>query len=161
MTAVALTGAGPRLAGYRAEHRHLLTGPWLPGEGLAMPLAGWPALAPWHTVEAPEPGAARYGGPGVAVGRVAEVDGVHRRARVEIGVRPGAVEHVPALARLAVSHAFSVLHLHRVTAWVTPALDPPTSALAAAGFTPEVVIPQGIWFDGRPLDRAMWTVVDR
>ncbi|EWM18213.1 hypothetical protein [Kutzneria sp. 744] len=42
-----------RLRGYRSGDADLLSGPWLPGELLGLPVADWPPLAPPTTVAPP------------------------------------------------------------------------------------------------------------
>jgi hypothetical protein len=155
------TPISPRLSGYRSADSSLLTGHLLPGELLGHPLAGRPALAEPHTVT-PADGRSderRYVVRDVAFVRFAEIDWVHRRARVEIGVRSGSADQDVRLVALAVVQGFEVLNLHRLYGWVTPVTQPNTSALVESGFAREAVVPQSIWFDGEPVDRELWGVV--
>ncbi len=148
------------LRGYRHSDRGLLRGPWLPGECLGLPLADWPALAEPTTVPAPAgPGDELCVAPGAAFVRYTELDWVHRRARVEIGVQPGHLDAAELLVKSAVAYGFDGLNLRRLYGWVTPAVEPPTGVLAGAGFAREASVPAGIWLAGRPADREIWGVV--
>jgi hypothetical protein len=150
-----------RLSGYRSADSALLTGHRLPGELLAHPLAGRPALAEPHTV-APADGRSDerlYIVRDAAFLRFAEIDWVHRRARLEIGVRSGAADQDARLVALAVVQGFEVLNLHRLYGWVTPVTGQGTEALSGSGFAREAVVPQAIWLDSEPRDRELWGVV--
>ena len=150
-----------RLRGYRDADAPLLSGPWVAGELLALPAADRPALAEpavvapprGHEVElciAPDGGFARF----------SELDQVARRARLEIGVRPGADDGAARdLLDAALAHGFEVLNLHRLYGWVTPAASAPAGLLAEAGFAREATVPDGAWHDGRTVDRQIWAVV--
>ncbi|EOD67732.1 hypothetical protein [Amycolatopsis vancoresmycina] len=143
------------LRGYRGTDRDLLTGPWLPGELLGLPMPDWPVLA--EPAEVPEPAGhdeelcvtddafVRYTG----------IDWVHRRARLEIGVHSG-LSDVDAILAGAIEHGFTGLNLRRLHGWVTPAARPGTGALTAAGFRREAVVPAAVWFDGAPAAREIW-----
>ncbi|WP_410573319.1 GNAT family N-acetyltransferase [Amycolatopsis sp. cmx-4-61] len=144
-----------KLRGYRGTDRELLTGPWLAGELLGLPIEEWPVLA--EPTQVPPPA-----GPDeelcVADGafvRYTGIDWVHRRARVEIGVHSGLSE-VDALLEAVVAHGFTGLNLRRLHGWVTPAAAPGSGALAAAGFRREAVVPAATWFDGAPAAREIW-----
>ncbi|WP_165984859.1 GNAT family N-acetyltransferase [Streptomyces sp. YIM 98790] len=153
-----------RLRGYRGTDRELLAGPWLPGELLGLPVAGRPPLAEPAAVAEPD---GTEGGrdelcivPDTGFVRWTDIDWVNRRACLEIGLhrRP---DDLPGLLAAAVEHGFHGLNLHRLYGWVTPAAQPPAAALAACGFRREAVAPEGMWFDGRAVDREIWGAVRR
>jgi hypothetical protein len=126
MTApVATAPAGLRLRGYRAADLPLLSGDWLPGELLGLPVPGRPALADPASVPPPSPDRGPAEEllvlPDTAFVRFSEVDWVHRRARLEIGLRPGAAAVAGPLLRAALAHAYRTLNLRRVYGWFTPA----------------------------------------
>lgn len=156
------------LRGYRGTDLPLLTGHWLPGELLGLPVPGRPALAEPASVPAPE-GPDGPGGPddelcvvpGTGFARYAALDWVHRRARLEIGLQPGAADAAEALLKAALDHAFRVLNLRRVHGWVTPAVPLPgglsrDGLLRGAGLRPEADVPEALWCDGRPVARQIW-----
>ncbi|MFG2011504.1 hypothetical protein ACGFNF_20800 [Micromonospora sp. NPDC048868] len=148
------------LRGYRSTDLPLLTGPWLAGELLGMPLEQAPTMVVPAAVEAPKDNTVELCVlPGAAFVRFAELDWVHRRARLEIGVQPGAEDLVPALLKTAVSHGFRVLNLHRLYGWVTPAAAAPVDLLQDAGFIGEATVPAGRWFAGSHVDRQIWGAV--
>lgn len=147
-----------KLRGYRESDADLLTGPWLPGELLGLPLADWPPLAEPTAVPPPAgPDEELCVAPGLGVVRYTELDWVHRRARVEIGLHD--VDGLDELLTTVVAHGFTTLNLSRLYGRVTPAVDPPTHLLAAVGFRREAVLPEHTWLDGRPVDREIWGVV--
>ncbi|HVK23844.1 MAG TPA: GNAT family protein [Actinokineospora sp.] len=149
-----------RLRGYRDSDRDLLAGHWLPGELIGLPLTDRPPLAEPTTVSAPVDDRAELCvADGIGFARFAEVDWVHRRARLEIGLRPDAADAAEQLVGLAVEHGLRVLNLHRVHGWVTPATTPRTDILARAGFQREAVLPDGAWHAGRAVDREIWGMV--
>jgi hypothetical protein len=145
------------LTGFREADRGLLTGMWPPGELLAVALPDPPALARPHTVEDTEP---LYVVRNLAFVRFADLDRVHRRARVEVGLAPGAESHAAEVLVLAVAHGFAGLGLHRLHGWVTRAAGAPTDAVRAAGFVLEATVPRGRWHAGGPVDRETWGCVD-
>jgi hypothetical protein len=152
-----------KLRGFRDADRSPLTGHWLPGELLALPLADRPALAAPLAVPAPGDRADQRlcVADDVAVVRYTELDWINRRARLEIAVQdPGLDEpKVKQLVELAVAHGFGGLNLHRLYGLLTPAGSAPAEPLAAAGFQLEGALPQGIWLYGRPVDRQLWGAV--
>ncbi|WP_320065738.1 hypothetical protein [Micromonospora sp. RTGN7] len=148
------------LRGYRSADLPLLSGPWLAGELLGLPLEQPPAMVAPAAVEAPKDNTVELCVlPGAAFVCFTELDWVHRRARLEIGVQPGAEDVVTALLKTAVSHGFRVLNLHRLYGWVTPAAAVPVALLQDAGFSCEATIPAGRWIAGRPVDRQIWGAV--
>lgn len=153
------------LRGYRAGDLELLSGTWLSGELLGLPLPNWPVLAEPSTVEPPS-GETATGetaelcvAPGTGFVRYRDIDWVHRRARLEIGVRREAAGSVESLLCSALAHGFRTLSLRRVYGWVTPATDPPTRVYEEAGFQREATIPSALWFDGKPVAREIWAAV--
>jgi len=147
-----------RLRGYRRGDAHLLAGPWLPGELLGLPMIDWPMLAEPTTVPAPtDPSQELCIASGLGFVRYTELDWVHRRARVEIGLH--ALHSIDVLLKTVVAHGFLTLNLSRLYGWVTPVLDPPTGLLGDVGFQREATLPESAWLDGRPVDREIWGVV--
>jgi hypothetical protein len=147
-----------RLRGYRGSDADLLAGRWLPGELLGLPLADWPPLAAPTSVPPPaDPGQELCIAPGLGFVRYTELDWVHRRARVEIGLH--SVEGLDVLLKTVVAHGFLTLNLSRLHGWVTPLVDPPIGLLTDVGFKREAVLPEATWLDGRPVDREIWGVV--
>jgi hypothetical protein len=149
------------LSGYRQSDRPLLTGHWLPGELLAAPLDDWPALAAPTVIAPPDKQSdqrlclVR----GLGFIRFIELDWVHRRARVEIGCHQSTVDGLDTMVRLAVSHGFEALNLHRLFGWRTPMAGVPTGPLNRAGLVREGVVPRGSWLAGEQVDREIWGVV--
>ncbi|MEC3998154.1 hypothetical protein VSR01_33565 [Actinacidiphila sp. DG2A-62] len=138
MTAPAVTiPAALRLRGYRAVDLPLLSGDWLPGELLGLPVPGRPALADPASVPPPSPGRGLAEEvlvlPETAFVRFSELDWVHRRARLEIGLRPGAAAVAGPLLRAALAHAHRTLNLRRVYGWFTPGAAHPHDAHDAPG----------------------------
>ena len=140
------------LTGYRQTDHSLLSGHWLPGELLGLSDPDRPFLAEPVSIEQTNAYVIRD----QAVVHFADLDWVHRRARLEIGVRSGDLTDI---VRLAVRHGFTVLNLHRLYGWVTPAVGTPTEPLEVAGFEHETSIPQAIWHAGGPVGRQQWGVI--
>jgi len=153
----------PPLVGYRPGHAPLLAGAWAGGELLCF--ADDEARRAGVRTVAPEPG----GGsdwtprrrlmilPEVGFVRFTEIEGVHRRARLEIGIQgefdAAAAARVLALAR---DSAFGDLNLNRVYGWVRATQAPVLALLPGAGFAPEAAVPAGARVDGRLVDRRLW-----
>jgi hypothetical protein len=159
-------GSPARIAGYRESHGHLLRGHWVPGEllGAAIAAVDRPVLAAPHAVPAAAVNQELCVVPGAGFVRYAELDWIHRRARLEIGLREGAEGRAAAVLAAAVDFGFTNLGLHRLYGWATsvPGLGADAAAtLAAAGFSREASIPEALWFAGRPRTREIWGVVDR
>lgn len=148
------------LRGYRDADRPLLSGHWLPGELLGLPLADRPALAEPVSVAPPTDHRDELCVvAGVGFVRYAELDWVHRRARLEIGItveQPGALE---PLVKSALTHGFRVLNLHRLHGWVTPATRPRTDVLTGVGLRHEATVPAAGWLAGTAVDREVWGAV--
>jgi hypothetical protein len=142
------------LTGYRQADQSLLSGHWLRGELLGLPDPDRSPLAEPATIEAKHVYVVRDR----AAVHFAEIDWVHRRARLEIGLRPG-TRNLAAIVRLAVRHGFTVLNLRRLYGWVTPVAGTPTKPLTAAGFAHETSVPQAIWHAGAPVERHIWGVI--
>jgi hypothetical protein len=150
------------LRGYRAGDLELLSGTWLSGELLGLPLPNWPVLAEPATVGPPSDETSELCvAPGTGFVRYCDVDWVHRRARLEIGVRREAVDSAELLISAAVAYGFRTLSLRRVYGWVTPATHPPPYLCERAGLQREATIPSAVWFDGRPVPREIWAAVRR
>lgn len=152
-------GGMPSLRGYRAADLPLLSGSWLPGELLGLPVPDRPPLSEAATVPPPaseRPGDELYILPGAAFVRFTEVDWVHRRARLETGLTPAAVDRAPGLLAAALEHAHRTLGLRRVHGWWTPGRSGTEETLRAAGLAPEAEIPDALWLDGRPVGRQIW-----
>lgn len=150
------------LRGYRDGDRALLSGDWVAGELLGLPPGQRSRLAETATLDAPQDGTAELcvlDGAGVV--RFGELDWIHRRARLEIGLQASASDRVSALLKEVLTHAFEVLNLHRVYGWVTPAAGADTSVLAGAGFQREAAVPASGWLGGHPVTREIWAVVRR
>lgn len=148
------------LRGYRTSDAALLSGPWLPGELLGLPMADWPALAGPTTVEpAKDHTEELCVVTGQASVHYTGIDWVHRRARLSIGLQPGAHDVLEPVLKAATQHGFVVLNLHRLYGWVTPAATPDTRALASAGFQREATVPGALWLDGRVVTREIWGAV--
>lgn len=151
-----------KLRGYRDDDRALLTGDWLPGELLGRTPAVRPALAERTGISADQDRRAEvYVIDGIGVVRFAELDWVHRRARIETGLLPtsgGGAGTV--LLRALLAHAFDVLNLHRVYGWITPETGADdSSALLAAGFRREAEVPAAGWLAGRLVPRELWAAM--
>lgn len=142
------------ITGFRETDRSLLSGHWLRGELLGLPDPDASPLAEPSVLEAKHVYVIR----GRAAVRFAEVDWVHRRARLEIGVQPGAGDLAEIVA-LAVRHGFTALNLRRLHGWVTPAAGTPAEPLTEAGFVHETSVPQAVWHAGRPVERHLWGVI--
>ncbi|MDS0134224.1 MULTISPECIES: hypothetical protein [unclassified Amycolatopsis] len=147
-----------KLRGYRGTDRGLLSGPWLAGELLGLPIGDWPALAEPTAVPPPTGDDEELCVTDDAFVRYTAIDWVHRRARVEIGVH-SPLSDVDTLLARAVEHGFTGLNLRRLHGWVTPVTRPDTEALTAAGFRREAVVPAATWFDGAPAAREIWGTI--
>jgi hypothetical protein len=148
-----------RLRGYRTADLPLLSGPWLPGELLGLPASDRPPFA--EPAAVPPPASGRRGDelyvlPGAGFVRFTELDWVHRRGRLETGLRPGAAESAAGLLAAALDHAHRTLNLRRVYGWYTPERPGTEELLRGAGLSPEADIPQALWLDGRPVGRQIW-----
>jgi len=148
------------LRGYRSSDSSLLSGPWLDGELAGLPLACWPALADRSTVPPPSgPDEELFIAPGVGFVRYTELDWVHRRARVETGLQPEHTDAAGPLLQAAVTYGLEDLNLHKLHGWVTPATGVAATAPDLAGFRLEASVPDGIWLDGRAVERQIWAVI--
>jgi RimJ/RimL family protein N-acetyltransferase len=151
------------LTGYRESHRELLCGNWTPGELLDRPTARRAALAEPTVIDtAARSGERLYVIPGAGFVRYREIDWIHRRARLEIGLRDRDWKLAIAVLRQARSAALESLGLSRLYGWATPAAGVPAALLADSGFELEATVPTAGWFGGRPADRQIWaTLGDR
>lgn len=149
------------LTGFREHDHSLLSGYWLPGELLGLPLDDRPPLAGPVTTDPPAvSGDELLVLPGTGFIRFTKVDWVSRHARLEIGLQCPPPDPRPLLTT-ALAHCFQIMSLHRVYGWVTPAVYPgTTAALTAVGLEREAVIPRAVWHDGRLLDREIWSALD-
>jgi hypothetical protein len=149
-----------KLKGYREADRALLTGPWLPGELLGLPVEGRPPLAEPSSVEPPADDTAELCVvPGTGFVRFTGVDWIHRHARLEIGLHSAARDPLPVL-EAAVEHGFRVLGLRRLYGWVTPDVHSAETVLKSGGFQWEATVPQALWVAGRAVDRQLWGALD-
>jgi hypothetical protein len=148
------------LRGYRSSDSRLLSGPWLDGELAGLPLACWPALAEPSAVPPPSgPDEELCIAPGVGFVRYTELDWVHRRARVETGLQPGHADAAGPLLQAAVAYGLADLNLRKLHGWVTPATGVAAAAPDLAGFRLEASVPDGIWLEGRAVERQIWAVI--
>jgi hypothetical protein len=160
----AVTGGVPgdavMLRGYRSEDVPLLTGHWLRAELLGLAPPGVPGTADPTVVPAPRDATEELCIlPGAGFVRFAELDWVHRRARLEIGLQPKAAGCALSALTVALTHALRVLNLHRVYGWATPDAGAPTALLAQAGLRQEATVPEAFWLGGRPVGRQIWGAV--
>jgi len=159
-----MTVAAP--TGYRRLHRPLLDGAWVAGELLCF--AHNEARAPSAIRAAvAEPAAGPMASterllvvPGQAFIRFVELEPVHRRARLEVGVQ-GTFSATKAAGLLAqaVEIAFDRLNLVRVHGWVRPGHEPTRAVLAAVGFEREVILPDAMRLGGRLVSREIWAAL--
>ncbi len=148
------------LRGYRSEDAPLLTGPWLRAELLGLAPPGVPGTADPTVVPPPRDATEELCIlPGAGFVRFTELDWVHRRARLEIGLQPGAADCARSALTSALTHALQALNLHRVYGWATPDAGAPTDLLAQAGLRQEATVPEAFWFGGRPVARQLWGVI--
>ncbi|MFI5661906.1 hypothetical protein [Streptomyces sp. NPDC051684] len=152
------------LYGYRESDRVLLTGNWPPGELLAAPLTGRPALAEPVRVQPPRSCSDErlYLTSAGGFVRFVEVDWVVRRARLEIGLQEEARAVVADVLAEAVAVAADALGLRRLYGWLTPTVPGQAAAVAAAeavGFRREATVPQALWHAGEAVDRDLWGIV--
>lgn len=146
-----------RIRGYRGADAAMLRGHWLAGELLAAHLRDVPALAPEVSVALPAGGAERlYIVADSGWVRFSRVDWIARRARLEIGLAPGADRHAGSVLEQAVEVGTGALALRRLFGVLTPAVGAMPEVLAAAGFVAEAEVPRAIWHDGTVLDRQIW-----
>lgn len=149
-----------RLRGYRDRDLPLLSGPWLPGELLGLPLPDWPTLAPPTRVPPPAGDDEELCVVSdTASVRFADIDWISRRARLEIGWHRPDTEGLDALLAAAVEHGLRRLNLRRLEGLVTPPAAAPVATLTAAGFRREATVPEHLWLDGRAVDREIWGVI--
>ncbi|WP_062216642.1 hypothetical protein [Streptomyces sp. NBRC 109706] len=152
-----------RLRGYRDRDLPLLSGHWLPGELLGLPLPDWPALAPPSRMAPPaDQDEELCVVSDTAVVRFAEIDWINRRARLEIGWHRQDTEGLDALLATAVDDGLRRLNLRRLDGLVTvtPRATPTAAVLTAAGFRREATVPEHLWLDGHTVDREIWGVTD-
>jgi len=150
------------LTGYRESHRELLRGNWTPGELLAPAADGRAGLAEPAVIDAARSDERLYVVPGAGFVRYREIDWIHRRARVEIGLRDQNWRLAPAVLRQARSTGMELLGLSRLYGWAAPAAGVTADLLAEAGFELEATVPGAIWLGGRPASRQVWaTLADR
>ena len=149
---------GP-LVGYRPDHAPLLRGAWVPGELLCF--SRNEARPAGRISQVPEPAAAVRARmlviPGVAFARLTEIEPVHRRARVEVGIQ-GAFDPATAAAVLAriLETAFGQLNLERILGWVRGSHPATHDVLREAGFERELTLPRGVRAGGELVARELW-----
>lgn len=149
-----------RLRGYRDADAPLLSGPYQPGELLGLPQPDRPPLAEPATVPPPRDREAELCiAQDAGFARFSELDHAARCARLETAVLPGAAGTAGDLLAAALAHGFRVLDMRRLYGWATPAAGARCDLLAEAGFALEAVVPCGVWYDGRPVDRQLWAAV--
>lgn len=146
------------LVGYRAAHAALLEGAWIGGELLSFSRNEARSPVTVRSVAAAETSSERLlVVPGVAFVRFAEIEPVHRRARLDIGIQgefdPKRAEDVLALA---CETAFTHMNLRRLYGWVRPGHAPTCAVLALAGFEPEVTVPDALRVGGALVPREIW-----
>lgn len=151
-----------QLAGYRPQHAPLLTGSWVPGELLCF--ADNEARPTSLRVEGPGPASKLSERllvvPSVGFVRFCEIEPIHRRARLEIGLQgrfdAGTAAGVLGLAR---GCAFGQLNLHRLYGWVRSTHPPTVEVLAAAGFVREAALPAALRHGGTLRRRELWAAL--
>jgi hypothetical protein len=152
------------VVGYRPRHADVLEGDWVSGELLCFARnearqAGAGGTAPAVPVATrPFPSSERLlVVDGRAFIRLVEIEPVHRRARLEIGIQ-GEFDTAMAASILACARevAFGPLNLMRVYGWVRPRAAATCAALAGAGFEHELTVPDAMRLDGRPASRMIW-----
>jgi hypothetical protein len=89
--------------------------------------------------------------------RMLEIDWIHRRARIEIGIQ-GAFDGrtAEAFLELARECAFDHFNLHRVYGWVRSTHQQTLEVLRVAGFECEAIVPAALRVDGALVDRGIW-----
>jgi hypothetical protein len=157
--------ATPPHVGYRPRQAPLLAGAWAVGELLcfADDAGGAGGIGVRTVAPAPGDGSDRTPLrrlmilPEVGFVRFTEIEGVHRRARLEVGLQ-GAFDAAAASRALTLARecAFGDLNLNRVYGWVRATAAPVLALLPNAGFAPEAAIPAGARVDGRLVDRQLW-----
>jgi hypothetical protein len=134
----------PALLGYRPRFAHLLVGPWPRGQMLAYQHT---TSAAWTASELTPERAESLSGDerllvasGIGFVWLREIERVHRRARLQVGVH-GPVDDDRARLLLAAARdvAFHDLGLHRLFGWVWP--DGPTHR--GYGVRPELLQEMG------------------
>jgi RimJ/RimL family protein N-acetyltransferase len=146
------------LGGYRDAHAPLLEGSWIRGELLCFAQNELRSPLATRTVEPPDGSRDRLLiAPKVGFVRFADLEPVHRRARLEIGIQgsfhAGTATALLALAREA---AYEYLNLERLYGWVRGGHEPTRRVLAAAGFELEATVPQALRAGGRLAAREIW-----
>ncbi|GAA3226353.1 hypothetical protein MTQ10_22665 [Streptomyces sp. XM83C] len=146
-----------KLKGFRAADAALLTGDWLPGELLGLPVVDRPPLAEPSRVPPPRDDRDELCVvPGTGFVRFTGVDWIHRHARLEIGLRSAAEDPRPVL-EAALRHGFRVLGMRRLYGWLTPGVyDGTETVLKACGLQWEATVPQALWVAGGAMDRQLW-----
>jgi hypothetical protein len=153
---VSVTG---QLVGYRERYALLLTGAWVGGELLCFALNE--ARSRSFHVQAAGPRQHRHERllilPDVGFVRFAEIEHVHRRARLEIGIQ-GEFDTARAslVLRLARECAFEQLNLNRIYGSVRTTCPPTLQTLSEAGFRREATLPAALRVDGELRARELW-----
>jgi hypothetical protein len=154
-----------RVSGYRPVHAPLLTGAWIAGELLCFAVNEARAVASCAAASYEDADRMQSSSsssrlivlPDVGYMRLSEIEGVHRRARLEIGLQ-GTFDAALAESALTAAResAFGLLNLNRVYGFVRATHPPTLAALERAGFACEATVPGGVRVGGRRVARQVW-----
>lgn len=151
----------PEIVGCTAEPPGTAEGRWLPGEIVAVendPRVPLFAAPPELSRPGPGSGDSRtLVSEGWALVRITDLDWTDRRGRLEILLlRELADRQLEALLSRVLEIASLDLDLRRVHGLLTPGGPDLAPVLTCAGFSREVVIPDGIRVGGRPCPQEIW-----
>ncbi|MFB8765405.1 GNAT family N-acetyltransferase [Nocardiopsis alba] len=150
-----------RPRGHRSRDAHLLQGYWTPDHLVSFPDEARDELLDPETVPLPgsDPSRRLFVVEETAVIRFVEIEPVHRRARVVVGLAPGAEEDAVDVLISAVAVGFGALNLHRLHGRLLSRGTRCRNTAKAAGFRHEGTIPQGMWLGGARHDMEIWGIL--